>query len=116
MVNKVEDVTTKFNANGFINLDIGEWDYCIVEVITPTGVIAFNASLDGGSVQGVTNGNATSAINFFSVQATNLTTGAAATTTAASGIFKLPVIGKYLQLSGPTFTATKILVYTAKIQ
>src|SRR5580693_1461658 len=116
MVNKGEDVTSRFNPTGVVNLDIGEWDWVIVQVVGPTGTITFNASCDGGAIHGETTGNATSAINFTAVQATNLATGAATTTSAASGLFKFSVVGKYLQSSSPGQTATKIIVYTAKIQ
>lgn len=116
MVNKGEDVTSRFNPTGIVNLDIGEWDFVVVQLVSPTGTVTFNGSNDGGGIQGETAGNATSAINFTAVQAINLNTGTAATTAAASGMFKLTVIGKYLQLSSPGQTATKIIVYTSKIQ
>lgn len=116
MVNRTQDVTLLFNSTGVYNMDVGEWDYIIVQLVGPTGTVTFNASNDGGGVTGETDGNATSAINFTAVQATSLATGTAATTTAAAGMFKIQVPGKYLQLSSPGQTATKVLVYCAKIQ
>lgn len=116
MVNKWVDFTSSFNTAGLLNVDVGEFDWTVVQIVTPTGTVSFNASCDGGYVNGVTDGNATSAINFTAVQAVNLATGASVTTAAASGLFRFQIIGKYLQLSSSGQTVTKLIIYFTKDQ
>jgi hypothetical protein len=114
-LSKGKDLTTTFNANGVAQVEIGEWDYVIVQVVGPSGAINFNATNDGGAVTGQTEGNATSATNWYAVQGTNQATAATATSVSANGSFKFGVVGKYLQLTGAGVTVTKLLLYQFKI-
>lgn len=114
MISQYLDLTADFNADGLATIDVGEWDYIVVQLVAPVGTTTFNTSNDSGAVQGVTDGNAASATNFLAVQGTNLTNGSAITTIAAAGIIKFTVIGKYFQLSGTS--AGKVLVKLSKIE
>ena len=107
------DASADYNNNGSVNLDIGGWDYVVIQVVTPTGTTSFKTSNDAGSVLGVTEGNALTATNFVAVLATNLATGTTATSTAADGMFKINVAGRFLQISGAT--VAKLLVTLQKI-
>jgi hypothetical protein len=109
------DATTNFNANGFVNLDIGGWDYCVVHLVSPTGSISFNTSNDGGESTGAIDESPRTALNFQPVQFTNTANGAGVTSSSGNGVYKLNVAGKYLQLIGSAVTATKILVTLQKI-
>jgi hypothetical protein len=115
MLSNTIDVTTQFNANGQFNQDVGQWDYVIVQLVSPSGTINFLCSSDSGAIQGVTDGNATSATNFNAVEMTNLATNGTGTSAAASGSYKFNVVGRYLQLSGAGVTATKVLLQLNKI-
>jgi len=115
MTSSTFDVAASFNIGSLINLDLSGWDYCVVQLVGPTGTINFLTSNDDGSVTGSVQGGPLSALNFTAVQGTNLATGVAATSGGVAGLWKFGVIGRFLQLSGTSVTATKILVYLSKI-
>lgn len=114
-VDKVLDVTGKFNADGQVIMDIGGFDYADVQLVSPTGTINFENSNDSGAVTGVSDGSAASAINFVAVQGTNLGSGSAVTSLNASGVVKFNGVARYLRLIGSGVTAEKILVRLYKI-
>ena len=116
MVSQYLDLTNELAAGSGVIIDIGEWDYAVVQLVSPSGTVTFRTSNDSGAVQSVSDGSAVSATNFVDVQGTNLTSGSAVTTLATSGIIKFPVIGRYLQLTGTTLSATKLLVKLSKIE
>jgi hypothetical protein len=110
------NLTTSFPTPGLINIDVGLYDYIVVQIIGSTGTINFLTTNDGGGVQGETDGNATSAANFTAVQGTNV--GSTSTSTSAgagTSMYRFSYIGKYFQLSGAGVTATKIIVYAMAI-
>jgi hypothetical protein len=108
------DLTTLYNAANPQNIDVSGWDYVVVQLVSPTGAITFNATNDGGAIEGSTDGNAISAANWVAVQGTNLNTGTSVTSLAASGIVRFAVVGKFMQFSG-NVTVTKLLVNLFKI-
>lgn len=107
-VQQILDVTADFNADGVVNLDIGGWDFAVVQLVTPVGTTSFFTSNDAGAVQGVSDGNPTSATNFVAVTGTVLATGSGATTLAGAGLIKFTGVGQFLQISGTS--AAKVLV------
>lgn len=117
MTSTVFDASANFQAGGtgLQNIDLSGWDYCVVQLVGPSGTINFLSSNDDGSVTGQIQGGPLTAINFTAVQGTNLATGAAATSGGVAGLWKFSGIGRFLQLSGSGITATKILVYLSKI-
>jgi hypothetical protein len=116
-LSRTRDLTLAFNANGFVNLDVGAWDDTIVQVVGPTGTVSFNTTNDGGAITGVTDGNATSATNWTALQGTNQATGSGVTTIAggAGGSVKFTQVGKYIQITGTGVTVNKLIVDTFKI-
>ena len=115
-VSTIIDVTRDFNADALVKLDVSGWDYIVVQLVSPTGTVTFSSTNDSGAVQGVSDGNASTAINFIATQGTNLNSGAATTTLAASGLVRFASIGSFLQLSGADLvTCTKILIQLYKI-
>lgn len=110
------DVSDDFNAAGVATLDVGEWDWGIVQLVSPSGTISFNVSNDSNAIRGVSDGNSYSSINFQSVGLTNQATGALVTSSAAAGTFKFGVIGKYFQLSGTANSVGKAIVFLSKIR
>tara|TARA_R110002126_G_scaffold274341_1_gene419308 strand:- start:2930 stop:3307 length:378 start_codon:yes stop_codon:yes gene_type:complete len=119
----VLDVTNEFNSGsesgfpGLVKLDTGGYDYAVVQFISPSGTIAFKHTNDSGDIQGVSDGSAISSDNEQSVQGINLATGAAATSTGASSLFRFQSNGRYLWLDGSATPAsvTKLLVRLYKI-
>ena len=114
-LSKKLDLTTAFNASGFVNIDVGLWDKVDLQVVTPTGAITFNGTNDGGEITGITDGNALSAKNWNVVQGTNLATGSAATSTNASSTYQFSVTTKFLQFTSAGATVTEMLVWMYKI-
>ncbi len=114
-VQQVIDVTADINADGRVILDIGGFDYAIVQLVTPTSTATFATTNDSGDVQGASDGSAASATNFIDTQGTNINSGTAVTTLATSGIVKFSYVGRYLRIMGPGLTVTKALVRLFKI-
>lgn len=109
----VIDVSIDFNADGIANIDLSGWDWATVQLIGTVNTVTFNGSNDDGSVTGAVSGDALKAINWTTMQGINLSTGVGATTGAVAGMWRFPVVSRFLQLSGTT--VTKILVYLSKI-
>lgn len=111
----VLDVTDDFNADSDVKLDTGGFDYAIVQLVSPSGTVSFKHSNDAGAIQGVSDGSAVSATNFVTLQGTNLASGSGVTSLAASGLVRFSYCGQFLQLSGESVTADKVLVRLYKI-
>ena len=119
----VLDVSNEFNLGsesgflGLVKLDTGGYDYAVVQFVSPTGTITFKHTNDSGDIQGVSDGSAISSTNSQLVQGVNLATGAAATSTGASSLFRFESNGRYLWLDGSAtpVTVTKLLVRLYKI-
>jgi hypothetical protein len=114
-VQQIIDVTADINATGRCQVDIGGFDYAVVQLVSPTATATFATTNDAGAITGSSDGNATSAINWVDVQGTNLNSGSAVSTLAASGIVRFQSIGQFLRIMGPALTVTKALIRLYKI-
>lgn len=114
-VERLLDVTADINADGRAIVETGGWDYATVQLVSPTSTATFATSNDAGAITGVSDGSAASAINFIDTQGTNVNSGSAVTTLAASGIVKFANIGQFLRIMGPGLTVTKAFVRLYKI-
>lgn len=107
MLSQLLDVTNELNANHFVQLDIGEWNTCTIQVTgSISGTIDIKGSNDGGAIQGVTDGNAVSAKNFTAIQATKLSDGSAVTTLGTADNYSFQVRDKYLYIGGTNAATT----------
>lgn len=118
----IADLSAAFNSVYNITQDMSNWDKTTVQVVAPvTGTLYIYGSNDADAVIGVQDGNASLAINFTPIQATNLATGAAVTTITAAGNYKVDANAQFLRLQGnPTTGATitnvyKLLLFNSKI-
>ena len=114
-VQRLIDVTADINADGRATLEIEGWDNAEVQLVSPTATATFQTTNDAGGVTGVSDGSAASATNFIDVQGTNVNSGSAVTTLAASGIVKFTNLGNFLRIIGPGLTVTKAFVRLYKI-
>lgn len=109
------DLTEEATLSGdnSVVIDVSNYDYCLVQ---PIGVnAALSSTIDGGALQGVTDGNSVSATNFISAAAINITNGNSYTATITDGdIGKLEVVGRYVKIDC-VGAPTKLLVMLAKI-
>lgn len=108
------DVTVEFNANNGYVADASGWDYLVWQFVNPTGTVALTATNDGGAIQGVSDGNSTSATNFSTVQAIKLSDGSS-TATGAAGLFRVSVVGRYVKYGGASAAADKVIIEYFKI-
>ena len=110
------DITADLNNNSIWQGDIGGWDYAVVQLVTPTGTFTFNTTNDSGDVTGVSDGSAVSATNWIATQGTNLNSGSAVTTLAASGLVRFQSVGQFLQITGGAAAqVTKAIIRLYKI-
>ncbi len=95
-----------FNSVYKITLDLSNWDKTTIQVVAPIGGTIFvYGSNDDGSVQGITQGNASLATNFTPVEVTNLATHAVSTSISAAGNYRYDVNAQFLRLQGSPASA-----------
>jgi hypothetical protein len=114
-VQQIFDVKDDINRDGRVTLDVGGFDYIIVQLVSPVGTATFKTTNDAGAITGVSDGSAASAANFIDVQGTNLNSGSAVTSLAASGMVKFSYIGQFFRIEGPGLTVTKAIIRGYKI-
>ena len=119
-INKpLPDYATEFNSLYKITVDLSGWDKATVQIVTlNAGSLAIQASNDSGA-NGSTQGNATLATNFSSVQAKNLQTGTSVNYIYGAGLYEYDVNAQFLRLQGsPEAAGTnvyKLLIFNQKI-
>lgn len=116
----IPDQSATFNSVYKITLDMSGWDKTNIQVIAPIGgALVVYGSNDANAVQGVQQGNAELAINFQSIQATNLATGAAVNSISAAGNYSVDINAQFLRLQGtPAAAGTnvyKLLLFHSKV-
>ena len=110
------DVTASIVANKKVVISLSNWDYAVVQVIAPTGTMSISATNDSGDIQGVTDGSYKTATNFSTVQATKLSDGTSVNSLASTGLYRVGVVGRFLQIGdGTTAGVTKCVIMLTKI-
>lgn len=104
------DYSKLFNSVYKVTLDMSGWDRTTVQVVSPvTGSLYVYGSNDGDAVTGVQQGDASLAINFNPIQATNLATGVATNVITTAGDYKVDINAQFLRLQGsPAGTPTNV--------
>lgn len=117
----IADLSGTFNSVYKITQDVSGWDRVNVQVVAPiAGTVYIYGSNDANAVLGVQDGNASLAINFNPILATNLATGTTVSTISAAGNYTVPVNAQFLRLQGnPTTGGTianvyKLLLFNSK--
>jgi hypothetical protein len=107
------DVTQQYKQNIYnIPLDVSGWNRMAITVVNPAAPIHVYGSNDAGAIQGETFGNAELAINFTALQITNMASGVAGATMAATGNYKLDIYTRFVKLMG--MDAEKIIIQNTK--
>lgn len=116
-VEVVLDVTSDIAADGRCTVDVGGFDYFIVQLITINTTANFQHTIDSGDVLGVSEGSAASAANFVTLQGTDLSSGTGVTSLAggAGGIVRFSYAGRYFRITGGGLNPTKALIRLFKI-
>ena len=117
-VEVVLDVTSDIAADGRCTVDVGGFDYFIVQLVAPNATANFQNTNDSGDVLGVSEGSAASATNFATLQGTDLSTGSGVTSVAAgasSTLVRFSYAGRYFRITGAGLNPTKTLIRLFKI-
>jgi len=86
------------DSDGYITIDVSNYDYCLVQPIG--GSASLFSSIDSGAVQGVSDGSAISASNFFNASGILITDGTTITNTVpANEIVRFGVVGRFVRIS-----------------
>ncbi len=99
------DATLKYKQNLYnIYLDLSGWGKTTIQVVAPSsgsmGNLGIYGTNDPNALTGVRYGNAALAINYNSIQATNLATGVATTGINAAGSYGVTLNDRFLKLAG----------------
>lgn len=113
------DYASEFNSQYKITVDLSGWDKTTIQVVSPVGgTLAIQASNDSGAGS-TTQGNASLATNFSSVQVKNLQSGSSVNYIYGSGLFEYDVNAQFLRIQGqPAAAGTtvyKLLIFNSKI-
>lgn len=119
---EAQDLTTTFNTVYQINRDVSGWDKFTIQIVAPvlgTAIYVYG-TLDPGTQQQNTQGNASLAINYTPIQAVNLATGAAVNSITAAGMYRVNANDQqFVRLQGnPAGTPTnvyRILMWQSKV-
>lgn len=113
----VLDVTSSILKDEKSVLDIGLYDYVIIQAINITsGSINTLSTNDGGAIEGQRDGSSQHATNFIALQVEDLSAGTFATSISADGNYRvLNPIGQYLVLEDNSVAVDKVLVFLSKI-
>lgn len=109
------DLTTDFNTNGKVNIDMNGWDYLTAQIQTPSGTINFNGTNDANAITGISDGNARTAINWQAAQGVNTGNGLSVASTSTNGIFKFTFPSRFVQFIGSSVTVNKLIVVLFQI-
>lgn len=112
MVSQSLDVTSEFNLNNGVKLDVGLWQNVIIHVSgSVSGTLSITGTNDGGAITGATGDSPQSSLNYTAIQATNMATAAQVTAVAAAGNFKVNNLTKYIQLGGANAATTGKVIF-----
>lgn len=115
MNSRTHDWTYNINNQHQVILDVGEYDRVTIQAVAPIVATGYlYGTLDGGDVQGVTQGNAALATNFTPILATNLQTGTTVASITVAGNYELQVNTKYIKLGGGGFGVYKLMTFQTK--
>jgi len=112
------DLTDEFNANYYCQFETSNYDYAVVQIIGNQDEIYFYSTIDSGALQGATDGNILTSINYAQIVGKNIATGTYIEYSPANGmIVRFDIVGRYIRLDGTSFPGlvSKILVMLAKI-
>lgn len=115
-----DDLTTPINNVYQITRDVSGWNKVTLQVVSPiTGTIYLYGTLDSGANNQNTQGNASLAINFTPIQATNLATGSAVTSITGAGMYMVTADNQQFvrfqgNPSGAGFSVYRINMFESK--
>lgn len=118
MLAKYLDLAEEANASEDVSvvIDVSNYDYVLVQPIGDAA--SFQTTIDGGAVQGVSDGGAATATNFvdaYGIRNSTATSTSLNTAVGDGNIIKFNVVGRYLKITSGGLPFTKLLVMLTKI-
>lgn len=115
------DLTEQFlsQENNIVTFEVSNYDYVLAQFVGLSLGIDFYSTIDGGAVEGVTDGSVLTADNFQYINGTNLSDNTQSQfIIGESGIYRFDVVGRYIRFQvrtdvGPS--VDKLLIMLAKI-
>lgn len=108
------NVTDQYNENGYYIFDTSGWDYVLINIVFDSGLISFSSSNDSGAITGVTDGNATSATNFFGASLTDIVNNSTSQVASpGTNMYRAYLVGRFIKLDGDV--AAKIILQYHKL-
>ena len=116
MLAEYKDLTVIITNAKKAIVEVGNWDYAVIQVVGATGTMSISATNDGGAIQGTSLGSWKTSANYTAIQATKLADGTSVSALVADGLYRIGVVGRYLQIGdGTTAAATKCIIMLSKI-
>ena len=110
------DLTEQLNADGYASFETSNYDYAVVQIIGQSGTMDFLLTINSGAIQGVTDGNILTSLNYSQTYATQLIDGTLTTSSnSGNGLYRFNVVGRYIKIGKKGATVNKLLVMLAKI-
>jgi hypothetical protein len=115
MLSRYLDLTEEANAaeDTFVVIDVSNYDYFLVQPIGDGATV--EVTLDGGAVQGESDGGTATATNFITASGIQISSGSLTGGIADGDIVRYDVIGRYVKISSGGLLFSKLLVMLAKI-
>lgn len=113
MLSSILDLTTAFNQNNGVKVDVSGWQNVTVQVDgTPSGTISITGTNDAGAITGTSDGNPLTSTNYTAIQATDISSGSAVTSITGAGSFKIINPPRFVQVGGASAATTgKVLFF-----
>lgn len=118
MVAQYLDLTDEIKTNGFAQFEASNYDYAVIQIDGNDGDVYFKSTLDSGAIQGVTEGNISTSVNYVSIGGIRLSDNTYTTvaTDNENGLFRFNVVGRYIRIeAGEGNVLSKLLVMLTKI-
>ena len=110
------DVSQTFNSVYKVTLDMSGWDKTTFHVLAPVAAPIFvYGSNDAGAWFGITDGNASLATNFATIQTTPLANNTPATSISTAGAYKVDVNTQFIRLQGGGADVYRLYAFHSKI-
>lgn len=118
MVAQYLDLTNEFNDNlaGVAYVETSNYDYCVIQTVEASQGLDVYSTIDGGAIQGVTDGNILTSESYQAISFTDLATLTDVGQLPPNGICRIKISGRYLKIQDTSSGSIgKLLIMLSKI-
>ena len=107
------DLTTEFNTDNGIKVDVGQWQNVVIHISgSISGTVNVTGTNDGGAITGATGNNPTASLNYTAIQVVDMSSGTAVTAISTAGNYKISNPTQYIQVGGASAaTDGKVILF-----